>query len=738
MPPVLRAALRPRVLARVLGVAFVVLVALALRLSAVEGLAIDYDEDDYLHAGEQYAVGIRTGDLGVFLRENYRTEHPPLAKIAYGIALAPLSPAPEIPDLPTTAAPATSLPEPHLRVARTISAAFGVLAAGALALVSPLAGLALAVSTWDIKYTSQVMLEALPSAFSVLAIVAYLAATRVRPGTRRRRVLLAGAAAFLGLACAGKYYSGLAGIAIAVHWLWESRPSGRWRSPGAIGRWLGPPVGWLALAFALFFAADPYLWPDPVGRLADSLLFHGRYAGSDAVAATGWPFWQPLIWLLGADPWAPGGTYVVAVELLVAILALVGARRLWRQERVVALWFLFAFAFLLAWPTKWPQYVLLLLPPVALAAAHGAEAALLEPLRGWPARLRGWLRRLGEHRGGVIAGRSARAPRRGIRDLGRALPWLAPGALALAILGLVPVLYELAMALTDFSNSSIRDGITGGVVRQAVGGLAGTVPAVPFSLARSSSEVAYVGLDLLGRLQSGVWLGSNSCAALVAFSLIWTVLVVALQAALGLGVALLLARPGVRFVPFWRTLFILPWAIPEFVGAVAWRTIVEPDNGWLALLLGGPVPWSASPNASLVVLLLAGTWIGWPLMMLVATAGLRTIPATTHEAAALDGAGTWAWLRNVTLPLLVPLLAPAIAIRAIAAFNQFYLFYVLGPPAPETTTIATFSFDVFDTTRGGGLFAVSAALNVLTLVALGVLVAWFIGWRERAERVALY
>jgi multiple sugar transport system permease protein len=103
----------------------------------------------------------------------------------------------------------------------------------------------------------------------------------------------------------------------------------------------------------------------------------------------------------------------------------------------------------------------------------------------------------------------------------------------------------------------------------------------------------------------------------------------------------------------------------------------------------------------------------------------------------LDGAGAVARFRRITLPLLLPLLAPALVIRAVAAFNQFYLFYVLQPP-DATITSATFSYYVFDSSGGPGLFAVSAAVNVLTIVALAVVVIWFMRWRARAERVALW
>jgi ABC-type sugar transport system permease subunit len=449
------------------------------------------------------------------------------------------------------------------------------------------------------------------------------------------------------------------------------------------------------------------------------------------VAETGWPSWQALVWLSGSVPFHEPGTFPVVLDVVITVLAVVGFRRLWARQRVIALWLVLATAFLLVWPTKWPQYLLLISAPLCAAAAHGTWIVVLDPVR---ARAAAWW---AARRAGDPIGRSAGRVRPAVRDLGRALPWLAPGLLAIVVLCLVPLVFETAMSLTDFQRTSIRDGINGGVLREAIGGLTGAIPARPFNLDAATTDVHFVGLDLLAAFFGGVWLGGNTSAMFPAFSVLWMILSVGLQAVVGIGVAIVLARPGVRFLVFWRTLFILPWAIPEFVGAIAWRNIVEPENGWIALLVGTPFAWPDSPDAALLVLLVAGTWVGWPLMMLVATAGLRTIPRAVTDAARLDGAGAVSRFRRISLPLLFPLLAPALVIRAVAAFNQFYLFYVLQPPDPTITT-ATFSYYVFDSSGGPGLFAVSAAVNVLTVVALGVVVVWFMRWRSRAERVALW
>jgi ABC-type sugar transport system permease subunit len=715
---------------RIALAALVGVLAIGVRLAAVDVLPADFDEDDYLRAGQLYAAGIRSGDWSVLTRENYRPEHPPLSKIVTGLAIAPLEPAPLVPDRPTTAPQPTDLPQPHLDTARSAQALMGAAAAVALALVDPVGGAFLAIHTFSIKYTSQVMLEALPALAAVIA--AALAHVACRAGGRRRNGLLVAAAVAFGLACAGKYLYGVVGLAIVADWLLRTRPAElRLRRPDlrATTRWLAPVAGWLVLGFAVFLAANPYLWPDPVGRLVSSITYHGGYAGSDAVQATGWPAWQPLVWLMGSVPFHGPGTFVVAADLMIGILAAVGFRRLWREHRLFALWLGLALVFLLLWPTKWPQYVLVLSAPLGLSAAHGLRRVVVEPAgRG----VRALVARIRAARTGPSSASRGRDARRGLRALLAAAPWLLPGALGLGLLVIVPLLYGTAMALTDLSAQSLRDGIQGGVLREVWGGLTGAIPeSSPFA---GSTDVSYVGLQLLGVVQSGVWLGSNTSALFLAFSVLWMFLAVGVQAVLGIALGLALAQPALRFATAWRTLFILPWAIPEFVGAVAWYVMLNPTQGWLPLAVGGPVPWTGQPELTLFVLLAIAGWMGFPLVMLVTVAGLRTIPRSTLEAAQLEGAGEWSRFRYVTLPLLMPLLAPALLIRGIGAFNQFYLFYVFGALGDMPVTLSTFSFFVFQGGQSGGFYALSAAINVATLVALAILVAWYVRWRQRAER----
>lgn len=139
----------PRRWLRVLSVLVVTCIALALRLRAVEQLPIDYDEGDYLLAGQHYARAIAAGDWDEIVNYDYNYEHPPLTKLVYGAAILPLPRVNEVPQTSTSAPPADSLPEPHFRVARLTAATIGTLQVFALAILNPLAGLFLGIHTWQ-------------------------------------------------------------------------------------------------------------------------------------------------------------------------------------------------------------------------------------------------------------------------------------------------------------------------------------------------------------------------------------------------------------------------------------------------------------------------------------------------------------------------------------------------------------------------------------------------------------
>jgi arabinogalactan oligomer/maltooligosaccharide transport system permease protein len=553
------------------------------------------------------------------------------------------------------------------------------------------------------------MLEPLPALTSALAVLFYIAGRGRQRSSRGWAGWLPLSAIALGLTAASKYTYCIAGLAILADWLWTTAPPRTNRRAADWARWLLPALGWGLLVIVVFVAADPRMWNDGLNRLKQSVLYHASYAESQHVVDAGYPTWQPFVWLSGPVPWHPG-VFVFMLDLYISLLAVFGFRRLWQRQRVLGLWLIGALVFLTLWPTKWPQYILILLAPLSVAAAEGFAQRIWEPV---VARLR--------------AGRSARPaasePARW-RDLRWAWPWLLPGLAALLLIVVYPLIYQFAMSLTNLSTNSLKDGLQGGVWRAVWLGLTGQARAVGlqvFANAPSGTRVQYAGFGALIQLFQG------QAADILFFNIMWLVLSVGLQCVVGVGAALLLQRSGARLAGWWRAILLLPWAIPEFIGALIWVRMFEPEFGWLALALPRlRLPdYHKDQNFALLVLLVAATWYGFPVIMLAVSTGLKLLPAEVYDAGALDGAHGWSKFRYLTWPMVLPLVGPALILRIISAFNQFYLFYAMNPPG-SLYTFSSISFFFFNSNDSfGGQYAFSAALNIFTAVVLILLILWF-------------
>ncbi len=330
---------------------FVLIIALAAvwRVLAALQLPPDFDEPIYLEAGAGYAELIRAGDWRGVIDFPFNREHPPLVKLLYA--------------LPYWVAGPTLRFELALIAARLISALFGVLAVALLARHNLTAGLLLAGHSLVIKYTSQAYLEALPAFFTLWAVVAAYQASS-GPSVQRPARPLVVSALLLGLGLAGKLTYAPLGLVWLHLWLVEGRA--RWRDVG---------LGLVAMA-AAFWAFSPSLWLNPAGGLAAMGGFYLGYTQGADVAQAGYPWYQPVLWLAINWParWHPQVFLNLGIESLTAVAALIGL--VWRRPRWLMVWGIAGLGFLLVWPTKWPQYTLMLCPALSLLAEPVITRAL--------------------------------------------------------------------------------------------------------------------------------------------------------------------------------------------------------------------------------------------------------------------------------------------------------------------------------------------------------------------------
>ncbi|MAF26875.1 MAG: ABC transporter permease [Gemmatimonadetes bacterium] len=174
-------------------------------------------------------------------------------------------------------------------------------------------------------------------------------------------------------------------------------------------------------------------------------------------------------------------------------------------------------------------------------------------------------------------------------------------------------------------------------------------------------------------------------------TLAWTVVNLFFHVTIGVGLALLLNRE-MRGRGIFRALLILPWAMPQFITALTWRGMFNYDYGLVNLLLTrvlhlSAVPWFASEQSAFLAAVATNVWLGFPFMMVVALGGLQSISKDVYEAAHIDGAGRFARLRRITLPLLRPVLIPAVLLGTIWTFNNLNVIWLVtnhGEPADKT------------------------------------------------------
>lgn len=173
-------------------------------------------------------------------------------------------------------------------------------------------------------------------------------------------------------------------------------------------------------------------------------------------------------------------------------------------------------------------------------------------------------------------------------------------------------------------------------------------------------------------------------------TILWTFFNVLFHVSVGLGIALLLNRE-MRGRGLYRALLILPWAIPQIVAVLAWRTEFNFEYGFMNLILKSiglqPLSWMTDPTWNFVAMCITNIWLGIPFMAVILLGGLQSISSEYYEAAEIDGASAWAQFRNITLPLLRPVMVPAVILGTIWTFNNFNVPFFINQNELESSDI---------------------------------------------------
>jgi arabinogalactan oligomer / maltooligosaccharide transport system permease protein len=288
-------------------------------------------------------------------------------------------------------------------------------------------------------------------------------------------------------------------------------------------------------------------------------------------------------------------------------------------------------------------------------------------------------------------GRAPAAPRRGLSPKGRErlflFALLGPTLLVVLVVVVYPLLYNVVLSLSNMNLYHIRD------------------------------------WEVIGFAQYAEVFREPAFWSVFLKTVVWTLVNVVFHVGIGVSLAVLLNERFVKGKPAWRVLLILPWAVPQYIAALTWRGMFNYEFGAVNLFLtkflhASPVEWLSSPTEAFIAVILTNIWMGFPFMMVIALGGLQSIPQELYEAADVDGASAWRQFRQITAPLLRPVMVPAITLGVVWTFNNINVVWLVsngGEPNDQTHILVSYVYEAAFTMYR---FGWAAALSVVIFAIL--------------------
>ena len=272
--------------------------------------------------------------------------------------------------------------------------------------------------------------------------------------------------------------------------------------------------------------------------------------------------------------------------------------------------------------------------------------------------------------------------------------YVLPAVLGLAALVVYPILYGIFLSFTDADQ-------------------------------RHLGEQDWVGLSNYLTL-----LTAPGVARVFGFTLIWVIANVIFHMLFGLILASLLSNNQLAGTRLYRSLLLLPWAVPAYISVLAWSGMLQVD-GLINLLLGTSFDFLVDPTAARLSVILVNIWLGIPFMMVMLVSAMQSIPRDMYAAAELDGVSRFRQFFSLTLPALKNAIVPLMLLDFIWSFNMFNTIYLLTRGSPfiafgepgATDILVTYIFEVAFESGHYGIAAAWSMAIFLGLVAFSFIYA---------------
>ncbi len=240
---------------------------------------------------------------------------------------------------------------------------------------------------------------------------------------------------------------------------------------------------------------------------------------------------------------------------------------------------------------------------------------------------------------------------------------ITPSVILIMFISIMPIVFSLLVGFTNYNASNIPPG----------------------------KLVSWVGLkNFIDVFRIPIW--SNTFIGVFRWTVIWTVLSTVTVFFGGLFQAVLINNKRVKLKKLWRSIFILPWAIPQMVSllvfAQLFNTTFGPINAMLkeAGLITQNIPWLIHPTYAKITMLMVNLWLGAPYFMMLMSGVMTSLDRSLYEAAEIDGANERQQFWKITLPLVLYATAPLLIMTFAHNFNNFGAVFFLtggGPANPN-------------------------------------------------------
>ena len=233
----------------------------------------------------------------------------------------------------------------------------------------------------------------------------------------------------------------------------------------------------------------------------------------------------------------------------------------------------------------------------------------------------------------------------------------------------------------------------------------------------------FVGLE---NYKEALFVFDSGFLAALLRTILWTVLNMSLQLVIAFGLASLLNSPNLKGKGFYKTILMFPWAMPGYVSILLWKTGMFNStfgllNQWMQKLGLDMVRWLANDVSAFLCCTVVNLWLALPFMIMIIDGALQSVDRSLYETALLNGATRLQKTAYITVPLIKPVIGPAVIITIFTTFKQFDVVYLLtqqagSPSGANIHTILTYAYEnAFITSNYGYSSAVSIIIFLLMI-----------------------